>query len=146
MLMYWYPWAARPLDIIASADAFTFASSTSTPQASHEFHPIGGVSASLSCRETMVSPRLGEPYGPATFSVSSVAPGRASAPRMIPVVEWRVRPAGRPRAEKTRGPSPVAGTRKRKGRPGVAPVARGPWIAGKALGAAIEIVAGGSGG
>ncbi len=49
---------------------------------------------------------------------------------MMPVAGSSTSPAGRLPAEKVKGPWPVAGTRKRKGRPGVAPVMRGLWIAG----------------
>ena len=50
---------------------------------------------------------------------------------MMPVVRSSVSPAGRWRAEKASGPSPVAGMRNRNGRPGVEPTTRAPWIAGR---------------
>ena len=46
MLMYWKPWAARPLLTIASAAARTLSASTWPPQTFQEFQPIGGVRAS----------------------------------------------------------------------------------------------------
>src|SRR3954454_13562756 len=48
MLMYVQPWLTSPLLTIALAAASVLAWSTLGPQQFQEFHPIGGVSASVS--------------------------------------------------------------------------------------------------
>ena len=74
---------------------------------------------------------MARPFGPATARSTTVVPRAVTEPVRIPALGSSVTPAGRPAAEKTSGPSPVAGMRNRNGRPGVVPTTRGWWIAGR---------------
>ncbi len=115
---------------MASAAERTFASSIELAHTFHEFHPSGGVRASLCCPAMIVSCRDVLPRGPSTVIVATYSPACSMLPEMMPVFESSDRPAGSPSAENFSGPSPVAGIRNRKSCPGVAPVTRGPWMAG----------------
>ncbi len=130
MLTYWKPWAARPLAAMASAAARTLASLTALAQQFHEFQPMGGVRASLCSPPTIVSSRVAAPRAFLTSISTTVEPGCLSEPAMMPVAGSSVSPSGRFLTAKWSGFSPVAGMRNKKGRPGVLPTIRGPWMAG----------------
>src|ERR1051326_3505820 len=96
------------------------------PQTFQEFHPRGGVSASLwSPPTTVIVAEALFPFASLTDTSTSVRPAAFSEPVMMPVFGSSVSPAGRLRAEYVRSPSPDAGILNRNGRPGVAPVMRG---------------------
>src|SRR5262245_55524800 len=80
----------------------------------------------------MVRVREALPAALATVISTSLRPSRAMAPEMMPVAASSASPAGKPRALKLSGASPVAGMRNRNGRPGVPPVMRGGLICGAA--------------
>ena len=129
---------------MASAAAFTFASSTARPHTFQEFQPRGGVWASACFAATILSRAAARPFGPVTDRPTTVVPAAFTEPPRMPVFGSSVTPAGRPEAEKASGPWPVAGMRNRNGRPGVVPTTRGWWMAG--LGSVPEAIGtGGSG-
>ena len=117
---------------MSSAAARTLSALTAPAQTFHEFQPIGGVSASLPLAATMVSSRDALPFALCARTCTFVVPGSAIEPEMMPVFVSIESPAGRPVAAKVSGASPVAGSRNRNGRPGVAPTMRGPLRRGVA--------------
>ena len=87
---------------------------------------MGGVSARASGPATMRSERRAVPWGPCTVNVTRSRPRSLNLAADDSRVGIDDEAGGRGSAENRSGGVPVAGTRNRNGRPGVAPVTRGP--------------------
>src|SRR5437868_10638115 len=98
----------NPLSISAFADDRSFSSLTLNPQQFQLFHPIGGVSASMS-PHLMVNSRLAVPAAFVTTKFIFISPRSFRVPVITPFELFKLSPAGRFSTLYCFGFFPVAG-------------------------------------